>query len=98
MRATQLWAEPCTGAQRCTGEILSTRAVLGARLGLEPRTISEQTTELAGINAITRRTEGRGVIYAMKPNVATNIAGPEARRAARDAAGPLLTLMEGGKA
>ena len=54
-------------------------------------------TELAGINAITRRKEGRRVIYAMNPNVATHIAGPEARNAARDAAGPLLTLMEGGK-
>ena len=37
------------------------------------------------------------MIYAMNPNVATHIAGPEARKAARDAAGPLLTLMEGAK-
>ena len=73
------------------------KAELAARLGLEPRTISELMTELAGINAITRRKEGRRVIYAMNPNVATHIAGPEARKAARDAAGPLLTLMEGGK-
>ena len=53
--------------------------------------------ELAGHNASTRRKDGRRVLYALNPNVATPIAGPEARKAARDAAGPLLTLMEGGK-
>ena len=97
MNASQLWAELFTAAHPSTGDILLTRAELAARLGLEPRTISELMTELAGINAITRRKEGRRVIYAMNPNVATHIAGPEARKAARDAAGPLLTLMEGGK-
>ena len=95
MNASQLWAELFTAAHPSTGDILLTRAELAARLGLEPRTISELMTELAGINAITRRKEGRRVIYAMNPNVATHIAGPEARKAARDAAGPLLTLMEG---
>ena len=54
-------------------------------------------TERAGINAISRRKEGRRVINELNPNVATHIAGPEARKAARHAAGPLLTLMEGGK-
>ena len=97
MTATQLCAELFSAAHPSTGEILLRRADLAARLGLEPRTISELMTELAGINAIPRRKEGRRVIYAMNPNVATHIAGPEARKAARDAAGPLLTLMEGGK-
>ena len=52
---------------------------------------------LGGLHATTRRPEGRRAISAMNPNVATQIAGPEARKAARDAAGPLLTLMEGAK-
>ena len=96
MNASQLWAElspppippPATSCD-------AGRTGRTARTGT--RTISELMTELAGINAITRRKEGRRVIYAMNPNVATHIAGPEARKAARDAAGPLLTLMEGGK-
>ena len=72
MNASQLWAELFTAAHPSTGDILLTRAELAARLGLEPRTISELMTELAGINAITRRKEGRRVIYAMNPNVATH--------------------------
>ena len=55
MNASQLWAELFTAAHPSTGDILLTRAELAARLGLEPRTISELMTELAGINAITRR-------------------------------------------
>ena len=57
MNASQLWAELFTAAHPSTGDILLTRAELAARLGLEPRTISELMTELAGINAITRRKE-----------------------------------------
>ena len=74
-----------------------TRAHLAARLALEPRSLSQLITHLAGINAITPRKDARRVISAMNPIVATHIAGPDARKAARDAAGPLLTLMEGGK-
>jgi hypothetical protein len=37
------------------------------------------------------------VRYFLNPTIATHIPGPEARRAAREAAGPLLVLMEGGQ-
>ena len=60
MNATQLWAELFTAAHPSTGEILLTRAELAARLGLEPRTISELMTELAGINAITAQRRAAG--------------------------------------
>ena len=97
MTATRLWAELFTAAHPASGENLLTRGDRAARLGMEPRQISGPRTELAGTNAITRRKGGRVVNYAMNPNVATHIAGPKARKAAGDAAGPLLTLMEGGK-
>ena len=97
MNATRLWGELFTAGHTTTGEIVLTRAELAARRGLEPRTLSELMTQLAGSNASTRRKERRRAIVSMNPNAATHIAGPEARKAARDAAGPLLTLMEGGK-
>ena len=95
--ATALWAELFTAVHPTTGEIMLSRSDLAERIRTHPRDVSSIMTELADINAITRRKEGRRVIYTMNPNVATHIAGPEARKAARDAAGPLLTLMEGGK-
>lgn len=97
MNATRLWAELFTAAHPTTGEILLSRAELAARVGIAPKHISELMTELAGINAITRRKQGRQVIYAMNPNVATHIAGPDARQEAREKAGPLrLSLVQGG--
>lgn len=54
-------------------------------------------TELASINAIVRRKEGRRTRYFMNPNIATHIPTPEQRAAARDAAGPLLVLMQGAR-
>lgn len=96
--SVRLWAMLFTALRADTGEILLPRAELAARLGIEPRTVSELMSELAGINAITRRKEGRSVRYVMNANIATHIPGPEARRRAREAAGPLLVLMEGGKA
>ena len=40
-------------------------------------------TELASINAIVRRKEGRRTRYFMNPNIATHIPTPEQRAAAR---------------
>jgi DNA-binding transcriptional ArsR family regulator len=97
MKAMRLWSELFTAVHSGTGEVLLSRADLAARTGIEPRTVSELMTELAGVNAIVRRKEGRKVRYFMNPNVATHIPSPEARKAARDAAGPLLVLMEGGR-
>ena len=82
MNATQLWAELHRRPSLHRRDPADAGRT-GRAARLEPRTISELMTELAGINAITRRKEGRRVIYAMNPNVATHIAGPEARNAAR---------------
>ena len=66
-------------------------------MAIDAKHVSSIMTELAGINAITRQRTGRRMRYFMNPNVATHIPGTDARKTARDAAGPLLTLMEGGK-
>ena len=95
--AMALWSELFTAVHSGTGEVLMGREDLAARVGIDPKNVSSIMSELASINAIKRRKDGRKVRYFMNPNVATHIPGPEARKAARDAAGPLLTLMEGGK-
>jgi DNA-binding transcriptional ArsR family regulator len=95
--AVRLWAMLFTALRSDNGEILLSRNELAQRLGIEPRTVSELMGELSRINAIVRRKEGRSVRYSMNPSIATHIPGPEARKAAREAAGPLLVLMQGGK-
>ena len=49
------------------------------------------------INAIRREKEGRTVRYFLNPGIATHIPNASARKAAREGAGPLLRIMEGGK-
>ena len=96
--AVSLWGLLLTALRPDTGEILLTRSQIAERIGIEPRTASELMTELSKINAISRKKEGRTVRFYLNPNIATHIPGPEARKAAREAAGPLLVLMEGGRA
>jgi hypothetical protein len=95
--AVLLWAELLTALRSDTGEILLTRAQIADRLSIAPKHVSEIMTELAQINAIRREKEGRRVRYFLNPSIATHIPGPEARKSAREAAGPLLVLMQGGK-
>lgn len=95
--ALKLWAQLLTALRPDTGEILLSRLDLAQRLGIEPRNLSALITELAKINAVRREKRGRSVRYFLNPNIATHIPGPEARKAAREAAGPLLVLMQGGK-
>jgi AraC-like DNA-binding protein len=95
--AVRLWAELLTALRPDTGEILLSRLDLAQRLGVQPQNLSRLMTELASINAIRREKQGRAVRYFLNPNIATHIPGPEARKAAREAAGPLLVLMQGGK-
>jgi hypothetical protein len=96
--ATRLWGLLLTALRPDTGEILLSRAQIAEKIGIAPKHTSEIISELAQINAIRREKEGRRVRYFLNPNIATHIPGPEARKAAREAAGPLLVLMEGGKA
>lgn len=95
--AARLWARLFEVIRNDTGEVIASRIELAAHLGVEPRTVSELMTELASINAIRRERSGRGVRYFMSPDIATHIPGAAARREAREAHGPLLKLMDGGK-
>lgn len=95
--AASVWGLLLTALRPDTGEILLTRGQIAERIGILPRDLSSIMTELAGINAVRREKDGRRVRYFLNPTIATHIPGPEARRAAREAAGPLLVMMEGGK-
>lgn len=96
-KASELWATLLEHLRVDTGEIMATRQELAQRVGMEPRTLSETMTELASINAIRREKEGRKVRYFLNPSIATHVPNPSKRKAARDEAGPLLKLMEGGR-
>ena len=98
MKAMELWAELFTCMRMDTGEILRSRDELAERIGETPQNLSRIMTELASINAIVRQRDGRRVKYFMNPNIATHIPTAEQRKEARDGAGPLLRLMEGGQA
>ena len=106
MKAMRLWSLLFTAVDRDTGEVLFTRDQLAERVRVPPQDISEVMGELEGIDAIIRRRErvagmrGPGrVRYFMNPVVGTHLAGGE-RDAAQAGAppGPLLHLMQGGKA
>ena len=96
-KANLLWALIFDHVHPNTGEIMLSRAEIAERLDDLPRHVSSLMGELASINAIERRKQGREVKYFLNPHIATHLPGASAREAARDAAGPLLTLMEGGK-
>lgn len=96
--AASLWGLLLTALRPDTGEILLNRGQIADRVGIHPNHVSGIIAELVAINAVRREKEGRRVRYFLNPGIATHIPGPEARRAAREAAGPLLVLMEGGKA
>lgn len=95
--AVRVWGLLLTALRPDTGEILLTRSQISERVGVEPQNVSRIVTELTKINAIRREKEGRRVRYFLNPAIATHIPGPEGRKAAREAAGPLLVLMQGGK-
>ena len=96
-KANLLWALIFDHVHPNTGEIMLSREELAERIGDQPRSVSTLMSELASINAVERRKSGRSVKYFLNPNIATHLPGAASREAARDAAGPLLTLMEGGK-
>lgn len=93
-----LWALIFDHVHPNTGEIMLSRSDIAERIDDQPRNVSTLMGEFASINAVERRKQGREVKYFLNPNIATHVGGAAAREAAREAAGPLLTLMEGGKA
>lgn len=96
-KAVELWATLLEHLRIDTGEIMATRQELAERVRMTPRDLSSTMTELASINAVRREKEGRTVKYYLNPGIATHVPNAAKRKAARDAAGPLLKLMEGGK-
>lgn len=96
-KSNLLWALIFDHVHPNTGEIMLSRGEIAERLDDLPRNVSSLMSEFVSINAIERRKEGRQVKYFLNPHIATHLPGASAREAARDAAGPLLTLMEGGK-
>lgn len=96
-KAVMVWARILEHLRMDTGEIMATRQELAERVGMDPRDLSKTMTELASINAIRREKEGRKVRYFLNPTIATHIPSAAKRKAERDNAGPLLTIMEGGR-
>jgi len=96
-KAVELWATILEHLRIDTGEVMATRQELAERVGMEPRTLSETMTEFVSINAIRREKQGRAVRYFLNPTIATHLPSASKRAAAREEAGPLLRLMEGGK-
>ena len=82
---------------RSEADLNKTRDELAQWLGVLPRDLSSMMTELASINAVRREKRGREVRYFMNSTIATHLPGQAARQAARDADGPLLVVMQGGK-
>lgn len=97
-KAVMVWARILEHLRMDTGEIMATRQELAERVGMDARDLSKTMTELASINAIRREKEGRKVKYFLNPAIATHLPSAAARAKARDDAGPLLRLMEGGQA
>lgn len=96
-KAVMVWARILEHLRMDTGEIMVTRQELAERVGETPQNLSRIITELASINAVRRVKEGRKVKYFLNPTIATHVPNAAKRKAARDEAGPLLKLMEGGR-
>lgn len=97
MAAIRLWARLFEVMRNDTGEVLQSREELARWLGAAPSDLSRIMSELASINAIRREKRGREVRYFMNSHVATHLPGPALRQAAREADGPLLVAMKGGR-
>lgn len=106
MKAMRLWSLLFTRVDRDTGEILLTRDQIAERLRVTVQDVSSIMGELENINAVSRcrekvagmRGPGR-VRYFMNPVVGTHLAGGERDKVQAEAPpGPLLRIMQGGKA
>lgn len=106
MKAVRLWSKLFTAVDRATNEVMLTRNQLADLVSESPDNVSAIMGELESIGAISRRRErvagmrGPGVVrYFMNPMVGTHLPGGLRDAAQADAPpGPLLRVMEGGKA
>ncbi|RZL28329.1 MAG: hypothetical protein EOP64_04855 [Sphingomonas sp.] len=104
--AMRLWAMCFEYLRNDTGEIMLRRDEIAEKLKEQPDTVSRIMSQLEEIGAIIRRRErvsgmrGPGLVrYFMNSVVGTHLTGAARDKAQADAApGPLLRLMEGGKA
>lgn len=94
--AARLWAQLFMHLRLDTGEIVISRKLLAEELAAHPNHVSAVMGELARMNAVILRKEGREVRYFMNPLVATGVAG--AVRDEVQARSPKLTTIDGGKA
>ncbi len=95
--AILLWAHLFEVMRNDTGEILRNREELAERVGVDRDNLSRIMTELASINAVRREKHGREVRYFMNSTIATHLPSHEARAKAREADGPVLTVVQGGQ-
>lgn len=94
--AVKLWVRLFEVMRNDNGQIMQSREELAAHLGISPDHVSRIMSELETINAIRRERNGRGVRYFMNSTVATHLPAT-ARKAAQEADGPLLRVMQGGR-
>ncbi len=98
MVAMKLWVRLFEVIRNDTGEVMASRADLAAHVGVDPDNLTRIMSELVSINAIRRERHGRRVTFFMNSAVATHLPGPAARKLARESDGPLLVVMDGGRA
>ena len=99
LQALELWAELFRALRTDTGEIVLRRDELAKLVDIPTNRVSQIMSELEGINAISRRRDGRGVRYFMNPNVGTHLAGREREEAQAKAEQiTIFDVIEGGVA
>ena len=96
--AVRLWATLFTVIRWDTGEIVISRGELADMLDITPQNVSRIMGELASINAISKKKEGREVRYFLNPKAGTRLSG-RARDDAQADAGQLtiFDVLEGGQ-
>lgn len=99
--AVRLWNRLFSYVDRYTGDISVSRGQLADMLGVEPKVVSEVTSELVKFGALSRRLvplagmRGRGVVrYTMNPLAGTHLP-KKAREVAQSAARPLNVVSIG---
>ena len=75
IEAVRLWSLLFTVIRWDTGEIVVERAELADMLDITPRDVSRIMGELASINAISKKKEGRKVRYFLNPKAGTRLSG-----------------------